>query len=178
MLMVYLYRYIGVCALIVSYDICLKKDLSYTCRTKIQQGEKTKMNNPQKEAQTKLTKGLLDMIVLQLLRNEPMHGYQIITSIRSSFGVYFGPSTVYPMLGVLEKKGQVKSEWNMKGERPRKVYTLTAEGQNLLSFTEGSLNLICRTLSKTSAAEAAVTVYPSAIRSNVGKAISNPAFAR
>jgi PadR family transcriptional regulator PadR len=136
------------------------------------------MNNPQKEAQTKLTKGLLDMIVLQLLRNEPMHGYQIITSIRRSFGVYFGPSTVYPMLGVLEKKGQVKSEWNMNGERPRKVYTLTAEGQNLLSFTEGSLNLICRTLSKTSAPEAAVTVYPSAIRSNVGKAISNPAFAR
>jgi len=136
------------------------------------------MNNPQKEAQTKLTKGLLDMIVLQLLRNEPMHGYQIITSIRRSFGVYFGPSTVYPMLGMLEKKGQVKSEWNMNGERPRKVYTLTAEGQNLLSFTEGSLNLICRTLSKTSAAEAAITVYPSAIRSNVGKAISNPAFAR
>ena len=69
------------------------------------------MNNPQKEAQTKLTKGLLDMIVLQLLRNEPMHGYQIITSIRKSFGVYFGPSTVYPMLGMLKKKGQVKSGW-------------------------------------------------------------------
>jgi hypothetical protein len=44
MFKVCLYRYIGVCALIVSYDICLKKYLSYTCRTKIQQkpqGEKT-----------------------------------------------------------------------------------------------------------------------------------------
>ena len=137
------------------------------------------MNNPQKEAQTKLTKGLLDMIVLQLLRNEPMHGYQIITSIRRSFGVYFGPSTVYHMLGTLEKKGQVKSEWNMNGERPRKVYTLTPEGQNLLSFTEGSLNLICRTLSKTPVAtEAAVTMYPSTIRGSAAKTISNSAFAR
>ena len=146
--------------MIVSYDICLNKDLSYTCRTKIQQGEKQKMNNPQKEAQTKLTKGLLDMIVLQLLRNEPMHGYQIITNIRRSFGVYFGPSTVYPLLGMLEKKGQVKSEWDMTHERPRKVYALTPEGQNLLSFTENSLNLITRTLSKTSTPEATV-VMPS-----------------
>ena len=101
------------------------------------------MNNPQKEAQTKITKGLLEMIVLQLLRNKPMHGYQIITSIRKSFGVYFGPSTIYPLLATLEKKGFVNSEWNMKNERPRKVYHLTTEGQNILNFTENSLNLIC-----------------------------------
>jgi PadR family transcriptional regulator, regulatory protein PadR len=116
------------------------------------------MNNPQKEAQTKLTKGLLDMIMLQLLRNEPMHGYQIITSIRKNFGVYLGPSTVYPMLSTLEKKKQVKSEWDMTHERPRKIYTLTPEGQNLLAFTEGSLNLICRTLSKGSNPEVAVAM--------------------
>ena len=134
------------------------------------------MNNPQKEAQTKLTKGLLDMIVLQLLRNEPMHGYQIITSIRKSFGVYFGPSTVYPMLGMLKKKGQVKSGWDMTHERPRKVYTLTPEGQNLLAFTEGSLNLICRTLSKTPASEAFVTIQASTSSDNTRKAISVPAF--
>jgi DNA-binding PadR family transcriptional regulator len=73
-----------------------------------------------------------------------MHGYQIITKIRKTFGVYFGPSTIYPLLGTLEKKGYVKSEWNMNNERPRKVYKLTNEGQSLLNFTEDSLNLICR----------------------------------
>ena len=134
------------------------------------------MNNPQKEAQTKLTKGLLDMIVLQLLRNEPMHGYQIITSIRRSFGVYFGPSTVYPMLGTLEKKGQVKSGWDMTHERPRKVYTLTPEGKNLLAFTEGSLNLICRTLSKTSALEDVVTMQTSPASGSTRKTIAVPVF--
>ena len=103
-------------------------------------------NNYQKETQTKLTKGLLDMIVLQYLDKEPMHGYQIITQIRKSFGVYFGPSTVYPMLGLLEKKGYVTSAWNMNAERPRKMYKLTNEGKNVLNFTENSLNLIVKNM--------------------------------
>jgi len=103
----------------------------------------TKVNNS-KEVQAKLMKGLLDLIILQFLNGQPMHGYQIITKIRKNFGVYFGPSTIYPLLGTLEKKKYVKSEWNMSNERPRKVYTLTTEGQNLLNFTEDSLNFICR----------------------------------
>lgn len=105
------------------------------------------MANYQKEIQTKLTKGLLDMIILQFLDQEPMHGYQIITKIRKSFGVYFGPSTVYPLLGQLEKKGYVESTWDMTSERPRKVYRLTTDGQTVLNFTENSLNLICRSIS-------------------------------
>ena len=103
-----------------------------------------KMANFQKDVQTKLTKGLLDLIVLQLLNTQPMQGYQIITKIRRSFGVYFGPSTIYPLLASLEKKGQVESKWNMKSERPRKVYELTSQGKNILDYTENSLNLICQ----------------------------------
>ncbi|MGA2387081.1 MAG: PadR family transcriptional regulator [Candidatus Bathyarchaeia archaeon] len=103
-------------------------------------------NNYQKETQTKLTKGLLDMIILEYLGKESMHGYQIITKIRKNYGIYFGPSTVYPLLGMLEKKGYVQSAWNMNSERPRKVYKLTNEGKNVLSFTESSLNLICKNL--------------------------------
>jgi len=102
------------------------------------------MMNNTKETQAKLMKGLLDLIILQFLNDQPMHGYQIITRIRKTFGVYFGPSTIYPLLGTLEKKRFVKSEWDMSTERPRKVYRLTTEGQNLLCFTEDSLNFICR----------------------------------
>ena len=100
--------------------------------------------NSQKEVSTKLMKGLLDLIILQFLNTEPMHGYQVITKIRKNFGVYFGPSTIYPLLGTLEKKGYVDSKWNMNFERPRKVYSLTNDGQSMLNFTEESLNLICR----------------------------------
>lgn len=89
-------------------------------------------------------KGLLDMIILQFLNGEPMHGYQVITKIRKNFGVYFGPSTIYPLLNTLEKKGYVKSTWNMNFDRPRKIYSLTNDGQSMLNFTEESLSLICR----------------------------------
>lgn len=121
-------------------------------------------NNYQKEIQTKLTKGLLDMIILQFLDQEPMHGYQVITRIRKSFGVYFGPSTVYPLLGSLEKKGYVKSTWNMDTERPRKVYALTTDGQTVLNFTEGSLHLICKTMAPPNRADLETAVIAPTIR--------------
>ena len=120
---------------------------------------KKEMVNTQKEVQVKLLKGLLDLVVLQFLSTQPLHGYQIIIKIRKSFGVYFGPSTIYPLLGALEKKGFVNSGWNMSSERPRKVYKLTNEGQSLLNFTEDSLNLICRKISASTNAD--VTVEPS-----------------
>jgi PadR family transcriptional regulator, regulatory protein PadR len=107
-----------------------------------------KIQESKKEVSTKLMKGLLDLIILQFLSNEPMHGYQVFTQIRKSFGIYFGPSTIYPLLGTLEKKGYIKSEWNMNFERPRKIYSLTNNGQNMLNFTEDSLNLICRKITQ------------------------------
>jgi PadR family transcriptional regulator PadR len=102
--------------------------------------------NYQKETQTKLTKGLLDMIILQYLNQQSMHGYQVITKIRKDFGVNLGPSTIYPLLGTLEKKGHVQSTWNMDTERPRKMYELTNEGKNHLTFTQSTLNLICKNM--------------------------------
>ena len=107
------------------------------------------MANAQKEVQTKLAKGLLDLIILQYLNQQPMHGYQVITKIRKSFGVYFGPSTIYPFMAQLEKKGYIKSQWNMDSERPRKVYTLTHDGQVMLNFTEDSLSLLCQKIGTT-----------------------------
>ena len=93
------------------------------------------MNTVHKNIQTKLTKGLLDLIILQLLDTQPMHGYELILTIRKSYGVSFGASTIYPLLNTMEKKTFVKCQWNMNGERPKKVYSLTAEGKSLLEYT-------------------------------------------
>ncbi len=111
----------------------------------------------QKEAQTKLAKGLLDMIILQYLEKESMHGYQLITSIRKGFGIYFGPSTIYPLLGQLEKKGQLRSVWDMDSQRPRKVYSLTEKGKSMLAVTENSLLMICQKISPEITNKAPVT---------------------
>ena len=100
-----------------------------------------------KKVDQNLTRGMLDLIVLGLLKNKSMHGYGIIQSIRKNFGVYFGPSTVYPYLKDLEKKGQIKSQWDMNHERPRKVYSLTQKGDDFLVGTEQSLRTFCYRLS-------------------------------
>ena len=101
-----------------------------------------------KKAETKLVRGLLDLVVLGLLKENSIHGYGVITSIRRNFGVYFGPSTVYPLLGDLETKGYIKSEWDLTHDRPRKVYSLTTEGHSLLNGTEKSLYQICNRLNE------------------------------
>jgi DNA-binding PadR family transcriptional regulator len=95
-----------------------------------------------------LTRGLLDIIVLELLRSEAMHGYKIITSIRKNFGAYFGPSTIYPFLNELQEKGYITSQWDTKHDRPRKVYTLTSEGHTILTGIEQSFSTICSRLSR------------------------------
>ena len=100
-----------------------------------------------KEITAQLTKNLLDMIILGLLNRKDMHGYEIITSIRKDYGINFGPSTIYPLLNLLEKKGHLESAWDMTTERPRKVYKLTENGRNILAYSEGALLSFCKTLS-------------------------------
>ena len=106
----------------------------------------SKMEKILRAVQSKLMRGLLDLVILQFLKSCPMHGYQIISSIRKNFGVYFGPSTIYPLLSLLEEKGYVASNWDLTNQRPRKVYKLTGEGEGLLGCTEDSLNVICHKL--------------------------------
>jgi len=101
------------------------------------------------------------MIVLQLINQEPMHGYQIITKTRKTFGTYFGPSTIYPLLTSLEKKGYLNSLWNMNADKPRKVFTITSAGRAVLKFTEHSLNILCKTIqSAESPLKTALTLTP------------------
>jgi DNA-binding PadR family transcriptional regulator len=81
------------------------------------------------------------------------------------------------MLGTLEKKGYVKSQWNMNSERPRKVYALTTDGQSLLAITEGSLNLICRNITKSVPSATAITMQASSVPGRAGKVVDTFAFA-
>jgi DNA-binding PadR family transcriptional regulator len=54
------------------------------------------MGSIQKEVQAKLAKGSLDLIVLQSLSTQPMHGHKIITKIHKNFGTHFEPNTIHP----------------------------------------------------------------------------------
>jgi DNA-binding PadR family transcriptional regulator len=96
----------------------------------------------EKRIRLKLTKGLLDLVVLNFLSSSPMHGYGIIIAIKRKFSVYFGPSTIYPLLNAMEKAGYVASTWDVSNDRPRKIYNITKEGLRLLERTENSLNFL------------------------------------
>jgi DNA-binding PadR family transcriptional regulator len=106
------------------------------------------MANIQKKIQEKLTKNLIDTIVLQLLNNQSMCGYEIIATIKKQYGVYLGASTMYPMLNEMEKKKLAKSQWNFDSNRSKKIYHLTPHGEEMLHFTASSLNRICRRIDR------------------------------
>ncbi len=104
------------------------------------------MVNIQKQIQDKLTRHLLDLIILQLLDERPMCGYEIMSTIKRTHGVLLGASTMYPALNALEDKEMVKSEWNTQSRRPKRIYKITKDGHAAMEYSVGSLHQICKTL--------------------------------
>jgi DNA-binding PadR family transcriptional regulator len=88
-----------------------------------------------KKFRESVVKALLPHIVLQEASKQPIHGYGLISLLRRRYGVYFGASTVYPVLCELERQGLIQSRWEFNGEKPRKVYTLTMRGLQSLQQT-------------------------------------------
>jgi DNA-binding PadR family transcriptional regulator len=95
-----------------------------------------------KQLHAQIIKGLRYFIVLQLLKIKPMHGYRVITVIRKNFGIYLGPSSIYPLLKDLEDWEYLQSTWETDDYHPKRVYSLTSQGQNLLNYMEHSVGHI------------------------------------
>lgn len=80
-----------------------------------------------------LLKGSTVILVLSLLEEEPMYGYQMIKEIeKKSGGIFnFKEGTLYPILHSLEADGLIESYWGEgQGSRQRKYYRITSEGSN------------------------------------------------
>ena len=72
-----------------------------------------------------MKKGVLDMLVLQLLAQEKKYGYQLIMELREKSGDIFclKEGTLYPILYRLEDEGLVESRWSEAEDKqlPRKL---------------------------------------------------------
>jgi DNA-binding PadR family transcriptional regulator len=93
------------------------------------------------ERQTRLfERGHLKYVILDLLKDKPAHGYEIMRALEERFHGFYSPSagSVYPTLQLLEDMGYVKSS-NQDG---KKVYTITAEGLNFLKEREETIDKI------------------------------------
>ena len=83
-----------------------------------------------------LIKGSIVPIILALLKDQAMYGYEIVklVNVRTGGEFEWKEGTLYPTLHRLEGAGMVKSKWQQvqtdkKAERKRKYYSITRKGQ-------------------------------------------------
>ncbi len=82
-----------------------------------------------------LLSGSMTMLLLKLLDEKDMYGYEMIDTLRKKSNNVFElkAGTLYPLLHGLEEKGLLKSyEQKMTG-KTRKYYSITKEGKGLLA---------------------------------------------
>jgi DNA-binding PadR family transcriptional regulator len=77
--------------------------------------------------ETEMNRGFLQILVLALLEKD-MYGYSMVKHIEG-LGYKVEENTLYPLLRRLEKNGWITSKWALGEDRPRKFYTITAEGR-------------------------------------------------
>jgi len=85
-------------------------------------------------------KGSTPLLILTVLEEEPMYGYQIMRELEARSQGYFSltAASLYPMLHKLEAEHQVSSNWqDGKGKRQRKYYTITDKGKEALAEQAG-----------------------------------------
>ena len=88
-----------------------------------------------------LVKKNLDIIILSMLKDNPIHGYKIIADLHNTFGVLLSPGTLYPLLYRLVSEELITVEV----ERRRKLYTLTSNGERRTrEFVESYKKLVDR----------------------------------
>lgn len=83
-----------------------------------------------------LLQGTLELIVLQLLRDEPTNGYELAQRIEtlSRDVLTVNAGSLYPALYRLEARDLIRSRWEAsKTGRRVKVYTVTADGRRALN---------------------------------------------
>ena len=81
-------------------------------------------------------KGTLEMIVLEVLQHEPMHGWGITELIERRSGglLSVNQGSLYPALYRLVARGWVSSEWhNTENNRSARYYSLTRAGRKQLA---------------------------------------------
>jgi PadR family transcriptional regulator PadR len=86
-------------------------------------------------AQTDALRGSLDLLVLNTLSLQPMHGWGISQRVQqTSRGVLeVNQGSLYPALQRLEKEGLITSEWDTTDNNRRaRYYRLTAAGRRTL----------------------------------------------
>jgi PadR family transcriptional regulator PadR len=85
---------------------------------------------------TDLVQGTLDLLILRVIANGPMHGWAIAQRIKqmSNDVLQVGQGSLYPALHKLEQQGWIEAEWGeSENNRRAKYYSLTRAGRKALA---------------------------------------------
>lgn len=82
-----------------------------------------------------LISGSTTMLILQLLEEKDMYGYEMIETLQKKSQNVFQlkAGTLYPLLHTLEGKGYLTSYEDSTVQKVRKYYSITKSGKNFLS---------------------------------------------
>jgi PadR family transcriptional regulator, regulatory protein PadR len=80
--------------------------------------------------------GALEMMVLRLVQQEPLHGYALVQRIRQTSNdlLQVEEGSLYPALQRLLKAKLLQAEWGVSATNRRvRIYTITATGRKHLT---------------------------------------------
>ena len=99
-------------------------------------------------AATNFMNGVPELLILRLLKQQEMYGYELVRAIRVETGnaIKLGEGVVYPMLHALEGEGALKSRRKTVNGRTRVYYTVTPRGAKRLRGLVGQWSRIANAL--------------------------------
>jgi transcriptional regulator len=95
--------------------------------------------------------GTLDLLILKILKHEPMHGYGIASRIErvSDELLRVEEGSLYPALHRIEQAGWIRAEWKLsESGRQAKYYRLTRAGLKQLTAEEERWQKLTRGVTK------------------------------
>jgi PadR family transcriptional regulator len=100
---------------------------------------------------TDLLQGTLELLILNTLARESMHGYGIVQRIHEAAEdlLKVEDGSLYPALYRMEERGWIKSEWGVsENNRRAKFYKLTRRGHKQLEAQRANWNRVSQAVSK------------------------------
>ena len=92
---------------------------------------------PETDWTSQLRRGVLELCVLRILRDEASYGYEIVTTLAALGPLSAGENTVYPLLRRLKTDNHLETfAVESPTGPPRQYYRITARGRQRLTALE------------------------------------------
>src|SRR5437870_5800668 len=88
-----------------------------------------------RETNPNFMNGVPELLILKLLQQDEMYGYEIVQAIRDRTGavIAIGEGVVYPVLHGLERDGALRARRKTVNGRSRIYYSVTSRGKRRLA---------------------------------------------